>query len=216
MQQLSSSNLINSSLLTLLLFIILSTLVKLDIFHNLDYEIFTYFQIYKDSLAHTFFVIFTKLSSTPASLIIFAIIFLILFKLQKIEEMIFSTLFLGLSAVGAYILKYIFLIQRPLANIDSLSGYSYPSGHAVLSLTLTFIILYITSRSRIEQNYKNFINILFLVYAHLSLFARIFLGAHWFSDSLAGILHVVFFFLISLLILQKITKMPMYTKIIKK
>jgi len=196
----------------LLLFVSLSFMVKVQLFTSFDSEVFTIIQEYKTPQIDDFFTFITKFSSTSSAIVIFTFISVILYKRKDLKELLFALFFFVSAAGGAYILKYIFVIPRPLSGIDGLSGYSYPSGHSVLALCLSLLMYRLVLSSIKNRMISNICIMLLLIYAIVSISARVILGAHWFSDTLGSI---VFVFFIYHLILEIMMKLPIYEKLIK-
>lgn len=98
-----------------------------------------------------------------------------------------------------------FIIQRPRPEefrIIEESGYSFPSGHSMVSMAFYGFLIYIAYKE-IKNTYIR--NIVFIMLAILILFiglSRIYLGVHYASDVLAG-------FLLS------ISYLAIYTKVIE-
>lgn len=120
-------------------------------------------------------------------LITLAIILSITIKNKKTSILIWVNL--GISALLNQILKYI--IQRPRPTeyriIDE-SGYSFPSGHSMVSAAFYGFLIYL-----IYKNVKNtylkcgLITVLSLLIILIGI-SRIYLGVHYTSDVLAGFL----------------------------
>ena len=196
----------------LFLFISLTFMVKLRLFTSFDSEVFTIIQEYKTSKIYDFFSFITGFSSTSSAIFIFIFISIILYKTKDLRELLFIFFFFISAAGGAYLLKYIFAIPRPLSGIDGLSGYSYPSGHSVLALSLSLLMYRLVLSSIKSKVISNICIMLLLIYAILSISARVILGAHWCSDTLGSI---VFVFFIYHLTLEIMIKLPMYEKLVK-
>ncbi len=99
--------------------------------------------------------------------------------------------YIFLSAVIIVLLNYglktIFMRQRPVdLMIIEESGYSFPSGHAMLSLGFYGFIIYVIRRLDINSNLKNVLTILLCFLIVLIGSSRIYLGVHYPSDILAG------------------------------
>jgi len=84
-----------------------------------------------------------------------------------------------------YLLKMIFMRDRPIElMIISESGYSFPSGHAMLSMGFYGFIIYIIRKFNVK--YKNLWSGLLGALIILIGLSRIYLGVHYPSDVLAG------------------------------
>lgn len=91
------------------------------------------------------------------------------------------------SLVLMLVLKSLFRRKRPLAPlIIAVKGLSFPSGHAIMSVTFYGLIIYILYHSSINGSWK-IVGVFCLVILTLLIgFSRIYLRVHYLSDVLAG------------------------------
>ena len=84
-----------------------------------------------------------------------------------------------------YILKLIFSRTRPIdINIITETGYSFPSGHAMISLAIYGFLAYLLWKS--DYKYKKIgVSLLVLLIVLIGI-SRIYLGVHYTSDVIAG------------------------------
>ena len=84
-----------------------------------------------------------------------------------------------------YILKLIFSRTRPIdINIITETGYSFPSGHAMISLAIYGFLAYLLWKS--DFKYKKIgVSLLVLLIVLIGI-SRIYLGVHYTSDVIAG------------------------------
>lgn len=81
------------------------------------------------------------------------------------------------------------IIQRPRPSdfqIISVSGYSYPSGHAMISTAFYGFIFYLIYKSNLHNKYKILFGIITLVLVVLICISRVYLGVHYLTDVIAG------------------------------
>jgi len=195
--KLSKKSFLCVSIIFITLFITLFILLKIKLFIKIDENIYYYFLGYKNSYIYNFFYYFTKLSGEMVSIIIFLALSILLFIKKKFDEMIFVILFSSISVFLTLILKYTIQKDRPLNDIVGLSGYSFPSGHAVLSVILAFMIYMLIKNLEMIEIKDKYIITGIIVYLFLSSLARIVTGAHWCSDVVGGLFVGVFCFILS-------------------
>jgi len=118
-----------------------------------------------------------------------------------------KTFYIALNILICYFLnciaKAIFERPRPLGiNLITEKGFSFPSGHAMLSTAFYGYIAYVIAHLRIKKRYKKIYLALFTIQILSIGFSRIYLGVHYASDVLAGfalgfaylILYIVLFY----------------------
>jgi undecaprenyl-diphosphatase len=109
------------------------------------------------------------------------------------------------SLLLMFLLKLIFHRNRPLTPLlEAAKGYSFPSGHALMSITFYGLIIYM-----VWKNEKNIVarSILTALLVMLIVFigvSRVYLRVHYASDVLAGFCVGLMWLLLSLWILKKI------------
>ena len=86
-----------------------------------------------------------------------------------------------------YFLKLFFARPRPydLMMIFE-SGYSFPSGHAMLSLAFYGFIIFLIDRINLDKSFKVILKIFLGIFIFLIGMSRIYLGVHYPSDVCAG------------------------------
>src|SRR3989344_6066853 len=91
------------------------------------------------------------------------------------------------TVVSLTILKNVFQISRPVSDIYAAYGWSFPSGHATLATSFFFLLPYIFFGKMKSLRSKTILIIGSIVGTLLICFSRLYLGAHWTLDILAGI-----------------------------
>ena len=129
----------------------------------------------------------TYLGSVYFFLPIGLIIFVLMLKNKNIK----GTLLLIFSTLGSYglnsILKNIFLRSRPLKYfLIEQGGYSFPSGHAMVSLTFYTTMTYLLTNKSEKREVKAILWFINIIIIFLIGFSRVYLGVHWPSDVLMG------------------------------
>ena len=82
-------------------------------------------------------------------------------------------------------LKIILRRSRPINNLN-IFGYSFPSGHAMVSMAYYGFIIYLILKANIKNKYKIASIIILSLIIFLIGFSRIYLGVHYLTDILGG------------------------------
>ena len=124
---------------------------------------------------------FITFFADPIWCILFSVLVIIFWK--KIRKAFLINLILVFML--NYILKLIFSRTRPIdINIITETGYSFPSGHAMISLAIYGFLAYLLWKS--DYKYKKIgVSLLVLLIVLIGI-SRIYLGVHYTSDVIAG------------------------------
>lgn len=119
-----------------------------------------------------------------ASIALFISVILIL-KRNPYEAMLFLVSMI-VAVISFTILKNVFQVSRPVSDIYKIEGWSFPSGHAAVSTAFFFMLAHIfwgkmkSTTGRVCLIVGSILGIAFIC------FSRLYLGAHWALDVLAG------------------------------
>ena len=159
---------------------------------------------YMQSIESSGLTSFMKIISTLTEPLVLLIVSLVLgvyfyFKKSRKEGVLFVSLIL-IASILVKILKEIFQRARPLNSIIVETGYSLPSGHALISLVFFGSLVYLFLRKKDN---------LFLILSSTILvlligFSRLYLRVHWFTDVLAGYLIGIIILIIGILTYKKL------------
>lgn len=136
-------------------------------------------------------------------LIGFSIFLLFIIKNRKIGISIILNL--GLSVSVNYTLKQILQRPRPTEyRIINESGYSFPSGHSMVSMAFYGYLIYLIYKY-VKNKYVKTILIMLLTILIVSIgISRIYLGVHYTSDVIAGFIVAISY----LIIYTNVIKIP--------
>lgn len=144
----------------------------------------------------------TNITDVPAGLFLSLLVVVLLFKKHKKESLIFS-ISLIIGCVLNYFLKIFFKLPRPsIAPLEILSDFTYPSGHAMNNLVLYGLLAFYAFHFTKNKSLSVVIGFIAAIWIFLIGLSRIYLGAHYPSDILAGYL-VGFWWLITVLLVDK-------------
>ncbi len=135
----------------------------------------------------TFFVVVTRLGSTFVLSSATAVIAILLVIRGRFYDAALFAVVLIIAVVSLTALKNTFQITRPGSQIIDASDWSFPSGHATVATAFFFMLVHSfvgrmkTPAGRIILIFGSILG------AVLIWFSRLYLGAHWALDILAGV-----------------------------
>ena len=180
-----------TGILALFLFVLLAIVIKETEINDLDIRVSKAFSFWRPDWLTSIFKAITKLGSVAIGGFLAIMISIILWFQKKKIEALFLTMAIA-SVLMVDPLKVFFARPRPEASLIGfvpieMGGFSFPSGHSILSTSvygflLVIIIVNLKGRLRIVASS---IVVLVLILIGLS---RIYLGAHYLSDVIGGLL----------------------------
>lgn len=180
----------NKRIVAILLFvfgILIGILTKFSLLTKIDLYFYNILMTFKCEYITNIFKIITVLGNTKFIIFlnIIIILYFIIFKERKFLIIIFNSI---LSPLINNILKIIFRRERPDLSLRLINetNYSFPSGHAMISMFFYFTLIIIINRSSLK--YKKLLNLIFMLIILLIGMSRIYLGVHYLSDILGGYL----------------------------
>ncbi len=168
----------------LVIFILFTVLVITNNIAWFDDPVYNFLHAMFQDKTTTFFLIITSLSS-PFVLIVMSLLLLITNKDHKLSFLVILNLLL--STIGNTVLKLIFLRERPSDfPLIQESGYSYPSGHSMISMAYYGFLIYIVWQTDWSKKAKIIFSICLGLIIFLIGCSRIYLRVHYPSDVVAG------------------------------
>jgi len=168
-----------------ILFLLVTILVIFDKFSYIDKFVYELLMSNRSDFLDKYFITITRFGDVGMVMFIL-LLFLIIFKDRR-------GIFLNISAISSvgvnYVLKHLIRRSRPdeLRLIEQ-GGFSFPSGHTMISVCVYGYLLYLV-KSSIKNKTLKYILSTILVLLILSIgISRIYVGVHYFSDVLAGYL----------------------------
>lgn len=118
---------------------------------------------------------------------IFLVIFFFLLSNKRISCLMSINLLI--AYVLSVIFKNIFRRDRPLLMlVEKPSDFSFPSGHSMCSIVFYGFLIYIVNKFIKNVYIRKVINIFLVLLMFLIPFSRLYLGVHFFTDVVAGVI----------------------------
>ncbi len=129
----------------------------------------------------------TAASSTPATGLLTVIVIAAFWLKKRRKTAIFWGAAMLASVIANNAIKYSVHRFRPdIAPLEDASFYSFPSGHSMNSLVFYGLLLYIAHRSIKNKKLLAILDCAAIVFIALVGFSRVYLGAHYPTDVIAG------------------------------
>ena len=163
---------------------------------------FVYDHILRTNWLTSILLFITKFGSTTY-IVGICILFLIFYKNKKQLLDLYGAIIV--STIINNIIKIIFRRPRPALmtalNLAYENTYSFPSGHAMATMTFYGFLIYMLYKSKIKKPWKVTGITLLCLLILLVGFSRIYVGVHYFSDVFTGFLCsiIILFFYIKVL-----------------
>lgn len=174
-------------LIPILLILVNMVLVATNNFVAIDN--FVYDHIFRTNWLTSMLLFFTKFGSTTY-IVGLCILFLIFYKNKKQLLDLYGAIIL--STILNNVIKIIFRRPRPvlmtILNLAYEDTYSFPSGHAMATMTFYGFLIYMIYKSHWQKPYKIVGITLLSLLIFLVGFSRIYVGVHYFSDVFTGFL----------------------------
>lgn len=187
--------------IALIIFVVLFALVNSDVIEVFDSFCYKYISLLICPKM-TFFVKFITSFGGATALISFALIIMLLSKEKKYG------VFAGSNLLIVYLfnllLKSIFSRPRPIdINLIEESGYSFPSGHAMISTAFYGFLIYLIWQTKFNKKIKWLYTVLLSILILLICTTRVYLGVHYASDVVAGFFVAITYLIMFVSIVSK-------------
>ncbi|OLS02103.1 phosphatase PAP2 family protein [Tissierella creatinophila] len=118
-------------------------------------------------------------------------IMLIIIVFNLIKKNIRESLFLLVNTLGSFtlnsLIKQVFQRTRPFDfSLVKQGGLSYPSGHAMVVMSMYLSIFYLLTRKEEDKNKQFLIGLIICIYIISMGISRMYLGVHWPTDIIGG------------------------------
>lgn len=169
--------------LLVLIFVINTVLVICGKTTGFDNFVYNLGRSLESTFFDKYFVFVTKLGDVS---IVIAVIALLILLFRNKYGIMFAILAVN-SAVTNKVVKHIIQRDRPdVLKLVEQGGYSYPSGHSMIAVSIYGYLLYLAI-TKIKNSFLKIICSIILVILILSIgISRIYVGVHYASDVLGG------------------------------
>lgn len=174
-----------------MLLLVLFSLISMKIIHKetifIDELLKGKLQLLQGEGSLAFFEVFTELGSEVGIIGTLVISLLVLWKQKRFSTMLVFVVAVILTNSINKLLKSLVARDRPSINeaVDAI-GYSFPSGHAMLSVVTYGFVAFVLVSREMEKTKRNFIFGLFALLILLIGMSRIILSVHYPSDVVGG------------------------------
>ncbi len=169
----------------------------------IDNEVYSFIYSSESFISTSIFFGATQIGEVWAMITLSLIVVTLLMLYKYKIEALFFALTMIMSGVTNPILKNIFDRERPtLLRLIDISGFSFPSGHA-MGATAFFGSLMFVAHRILKGKSKAFVISASALFIILISSSRVYLGVHYPTDIIAGIVGGVICILLSQLILPK-------------
>lgn len=179
-------------------FVVVTLLVSLGVFHRPNLRLTHFVQSHSGDALDLAFALFSYLGSIEVTLVIAALLGLALFRGLRLLAILpfafvlvgsglelFSKLVIPSIGPGNALQRWPDVLPRISHNVG---GYSFPSGHVLRATVAYGLMLYLADRWELfGRDSSRLSPVLVLVILFMG-YAVIYLGWHWFSDALGGLL----------------------------
>ncbi len=152
-----------------------------------DQSVYHFFQSLRTPWADSVFVAITELGDSFVNLsVACAVLGVLLFRRCHRTAVYWAATVLG-GMLGIQLLKWATHLPRPVALYHGASAYAFPSGHATMSVILYGFLAILLAR-RLAGTWRWTLFSCVVLFSFVIGLSRLYLGAHWLSDVLGGLL----------------------------
>lgn len=181
-----------SAFLTLLLFAagwgfwsVLHAVMAKDTLVVADVAVYHFLQSLRTPWADSAFVTITELGDSFVNIGLFCAVLFVLI-LERCRRAAFFWTLAALGGLAAVqLLKLAIHLPRPASIYDGVSAYTFPSAHTTMNVVLYgFLAILVVKQTNAAWRRRLFSGV--VLFAFVTGFSRLYLGAHWLSDVLGG------------------------------
>lgn len=166
---------------------VLQDVLAKDPLATADQAVYHFFQSLRTPWTDQVLVAVTELGDSLVNVSLASAVLLALLFKRRYRAAGFWALALVGGAAGIQLLKAATRLPRPTALYQGASAYSFPSGHTSMSVILYgFLAILISRGHSIKMRWGLFVSVFMISFIIAA--SRLYLGAHWLSDVLGGLL----------------------------
>jgi membrane protein DedA with SNARE-associated domain/membrane-associated phospholipid phosphatase len=152
----------------------------------LDLSLYHFLQNLRTPWADQWMVLITELGDTPVGLSLTMAVLAWLSWQRAYSAALHWLAALGFGLATGMLFKWLLQVPRPLELYQGISSYSFPSDHATLSTILFgFLAVLVARQMPPARRWRPYLAAALLIVPIA--FSRLYLGAHWLSDTLGGL-----------------------------
>lgn len=185
-------------------FAFIARAIRLQTIQNFDNPVIDFVQGAEAPWLTTLMRAFTTIGSTTVVVLltIFALT-LLLWKKHRAQAMLLVAVLAGTGILNQ-VLKFVFKRERPdFHRLIDIGGYSFPSGHTMMAFSLYTILAYIVWRNLRSAGSRLITFLLAAGMIGMIALSRIYLGVHFPSDIVGGVLVSSVWLIASIAIYQR-------------
>lgn len=146
----------------------------------------TFLQARSETISKIFLLI-TNICN-PITIILLTILCFVLLAIFKNKKELKIFIPIGLAFLEGVIIKNIIKRPRQLNPYYLETGYSFPSLHSIMAVVFYGMMTFLLLKNIKNKIIKGIIIAIYILIATLVAFSRIYLGVHYFSDVICGII----------------------------
>ncbi len=167
------------------LFILDAIFVITNNINIIDYTVYNSIRSLNSDFFDYFFRFITIFGNVDVVLLILVILNI---KLSR-KDAITCDILACVSTISNLIIKNIIQRSRPdVLRLIEIDGFSFPSGHSMIAITLYGYLFYIVNRKVNNKKIKIILEIFILLLIIGICLSRIYLGVHYFTDIFGGVM----------------------------
>jgi membrane protein DedA with SNARE-associated domain/membrane-associated phospholipid phosphatase len=172
-----------------------------------DNGIMTLIQEHRSTAADQFVIVVTGLGDFRTQLFAAGLLLSLLLVTRQWRHALFAGITMLGTACANGTMKWLFARQRPEVLLEPLTTYSMPSGHSSAAFAFFMTLAVLASRGQPVRLRLTWLMLGGLPAISIAM-SRVYLGVHWPTDVLAGMLLAFTFCAISLTVVQRHSSLP--------